>query len=133
LAPILPDSDGLRFCTLPSLREMVPVTAIPIKDPRETEKKLQARRAHEERRALAMKRQRDVFAALAKFIHGRHGFLVSSPADPDLRIEVEQYSELPDELESLGYCLRPAGSGERIIGDRITPVLVYKFSIPLPR
>jgi hypothetical protein len=109
------------------------MTAIPAKDPRETEKKLQARRAHEERRALAMKQQRELFGALAKFIHGRRGFLVSSPADPDLRIEVEQYSELPDELESLGYSLRPAGSSERIIQDRIVPVLIYKFSIPLPR
>jgi hypothetical protein len=112
---------------------MVPMTAIPTKDPRETEKKIQARRAQEERRALTMKRQRELFAVLAKIIAGRGGFLVSTPADPDLRIEVEQYSELPDELERLGYDLRPAGSSERIIQDRITPVLIYKFSIPLPR
>jgi hypothetical protein len=50
-----------------------------------------------------------------------------------LRLAVPQYSELADELESMGYHLRSSGTGERIIAGRITPVLIYTFRIPLGR
>jgi hypothetical protein len=86
-----------------------------------------------QRDALAAQRQREIWRALVEFIHRRGGFLVSTPGEKDLRIEAPQFSEVFDELGRLGFRLAPAGTGERIIADRITPVLVYTFQIPLPR
>ncbi len=83
------------------------------------------------RREAALQKQHELWPALAEFIRRKGGFLVSTPTERNLRIEVPQHSELPDELESLGYDLKPAGTNERIIAERIVPVLCFQFQIPL--
>jgi hypothetical protein len=104
-----------------------------VRDPKEIEKAQRELEARRQRAALAIQRQREIWSALVKFIHGRGGLLESVVTEQDLRLAVPQYSELADELESMGYHLRSSGTGERIIAGRITPVLIYTFRIPLGR
>ncbi len=102
------------------------MASIQHKDPRETQKKIEARKAAEERRAAAERKRRELWPAIN---HG--GWLVSAPAERDLRVEVPHGSELPDRLFDLGYDPRPAGTNTRISGGLFVPVCVYTFQIPL--
>jgi hypothetical protein len=82
-------------------------------------------------RAQQGEKYKKLWALLHEFIWRRGGFLISSSGEKTLRLEVPQFSELPDELENLGYRLRPAGSSTRIVGGHFVPVLCFQFRIPL--
>ncbi|MGJ4939303.1 hypothetical protein ACQR1W_01915 [Bradyrhizobium sp. HKCCYLS1011] len=64
--------------------------------------------------------RREEFAALNRFITERGGWITSIPAAPEIAMECLEGSALPDELRALGYRLKPAGEGERIIAGTIT-------------
>jgi hypothetical protein len=113
--------------------ELITMAQRAVRDPREIERAQRELEAKRQRAALALQRQREIWSALVKFIHGRGGLLESVVTEQDIRIAVPQDSKLADELETIGYRLRPGGTGERIIGARITPVLIYTFRIPWGR
>jgi hypothetical protein len=75
-----------------------------------------------------------LWSSLNDFIHRRgDAWLVSPPGARDLRIEALQFSEIPAELETLGYHLSPAGTGTKILGGKFTPIVYFQFQIPTPR
>ena len=78
-------------------------------------------------------KQRELWHALNNYISRHGGFLISPPAEKYLRVEIPQYSALADGLHDLGYDLREAGTGERIVGGKFLPTRIFRFQIPLPR
>jgi hypothetical protein len=86
-------------------------------------------------REAAIIKQRELWSVLNLFVSRNGGWLVSAPSERPLRLEVPIYSELPDKLFDLGYALQPPDgvSGERMIGDRITQILCFKFDVSPPR
>jgi hypothetical protein len=105
---------------------MVSVTT---KDPRETEKKIALQKAEAERRAAAIKRQREMFAALEEFARERQGFLVSAPGF-DLRIDVLPGSTLPADLAERGFQLRYCGQNMRTIPGGFVEANCYAIKLP---
>ena len=103
------------------------MVAVPTKDPRETEKKLAARRAEEERRAAAIKRQRELFAALGEFVRTRQGFLISSPGELELRIDVLPGSPLVADLTQRGFQLRYCGTNSRATSSGFVETIVTRL------
>jgi hypothetical protein len=83
----------------------------------------------QQRNAIAVEKQREMWGSLNQFIHRRGGFLVSPPGDPNLRLEVAQYSELPDELHNLGFRLAPCGtlSGFSADASRLCLFIHFRF------
>ncbi len=84
-------------------------------------------------RGQQAEKYQNLWETLNQFIRQSGGFLISSPAEKYLRIEVPNESALPDKLFDLGYDLRPAGANTRIVGGRFLPVRVYSFRIPAGR
>ena len=106
------------------------MASIQQKDPKETEKKLAARRAEEERRAAAFKRHKELFGSLAWLARMNAAWITSSPGERWLRLEAEPHSDLPDRLLDAGYHLQEIGTAERIEAGKILPVLCFRFQIP---
>ncbi len=109
------------------------MASIQPKDPRETQKKIEARKAEEERRAAAFKRHKQLFDSLARLARMNAAWITSPPGEQWLRLEAEPHSELPDKLHDAGFCLHETGTAERIEGGKILPVLCFRFQIPTPR
>jgi len=67
-------------------------------------------------------RRKELFEGLSKFIHANGCFLVSSPSEKNLRIEVPQGSALPSKLRELGYSPRHVTTGTRAQSGKFVPV-----------
>ena len=61
-----------------------------------------------------IERRKELWEGLSKYIHDNGAYLVSSPGEKRLRIEIPQGSALPVKLRELGYLPRHLNTGTRL-------------------
>ena len=79
-------------------------------------------------RKVSEKRRR-LWSALNDFIHAGGGWVTSPPFGRFVRIECNQGSSLPVQLEKAGYSLRHAGMTTRIDGGTFHTVDVLELDL----
>jgi hypothetical protein len=78
----------------------------------------------------AIRKRQELLGVLSHFVRGNGGWVTSPPNGSSLRIEVPPDGEVADLLAEKGFDLRPLGSGSRIEGGVIRPVLIYALQLP---
>jgi hypothetical protein len=73
----------------------------------------------------ALERRKELWQALAKFIHANGAFVVSLPNVPRIRIETRRGSSLVSKLAELGYSPRHCGVGTRLTAGN-TPETIFQ-------
>jgi len=71
-----------------------------------------------------------LWGALSEFIHKSGGWLISSPGEKYLRVEVERGSSLPMKLTEFGYDVRSAGVSTRVTSNGLLPTEFISFTLP---
>jgi hypothetical protein len=75
---------------------------------------------HPNQQKQEVETRKERFATLNVFVSERHGWLTSIPGAPEVTLECLPESAVPDELCRLGYDVRPAGQGQRLLAAAIT-------------
>jgi hypothetical protein len=75
-------------------------------------------------------RQKRLWDALNDFIRKSGGWLVSTPNEKYLRVEVERGSSLPTKLTEFGYDVRSAGVSTRVTSNGLMPTEFVSFTLP---
>ena len=74
-------------------------------------------------------KRRKLWTAVSDYVHGQGGWVTSPPFSKIVRIEVEQGSPLPVQLEKAGHRLRHAGMTTRIDGGAFHTVDVLELDL----
>jgi hypothetical protein len=82
-----------------------------------------------ERPKISEQRKR-LWEALNEFIHKSGGWLVSSPGEKYLRVEIERGSALVTTLDQMGYDVRSAGVSTRVTSNGLIPTEFVSFTLP---
>ena len=77
----------------------------------------------------ATRKRRELFDALARFIHANHEWLVSGPHEQVLRVETRPDDDLIDRLAERGLNPRLIGSATKVVGGKFIPIHCYNLTI----
>jgi hypothetical protein len=86
------------------------------------------REKSEPQRPVSEKRRRS-WTAVSDYVHGQGGWVTSPPFGRLVRIECNQGSPLPVELEKAGHSLRHAGTTTRIDGGTFHTVDILELDL----